>query len=406
MIQNVPITLVTGYLGAGKTTLINHILANTKGYKIAVIVNDIGEVNIDETLIEKGGVVSSKDNNLVPLSNGCICCTLKEDLIKQLADLVASDKFDHILIEASGICEPVPIAQTITYMQEEFAKQGLPNYYFLDSIISVTDALRLADEFEEGSNLLKAKRGEEDIENLIIQQLEFCNIVLLNKVSDISSSAKAHLKAIIKAIQPDAKVIECDNCNVDVSLLMDTKLFDFDKASSSAAWIKEFESDDNEILSEDIDEDDEEEHEHHHHEHEHHHHEHGVDKDDDSGTAEEYDIETFVYYRRKPFDEDKFMKWVNQDFKRRIIRSKGVLYFSNDMTTSYVLEQVGKHYTIKDGGEWYAVSLGRSEIANLLNNNPEFRKIWDPVYGDRMIKLVFIGQDLNSKELRKELDNI
>ena len=318
-INTVPITLITGYLGSGKTTLINHILRNAKNHKMAVIVNDLGEVNIDAELIEKNGIVSSQDNNLVSLQNGCICCTLKKDLIEQLADLVQSQKFDHILIEASGICEPVPIAQTIAYMEEEFNKRKLPKFYTLDAVISVTDALRLRDEFGCGEVLQEVERGEENLENLVIQQIEFCDIILLNKVSEISKVELYRVKKVIKAIQPKAKIIESDYCDVDIDQLVDTKLFNFEEASTSAAWIREFEDWDNEIDADeehehhhDDDEDeDEDEHEHHeeheHHHHHHHHHEHGIGENDDEGTADEYDVNTMVYYRRRPFEKEKFI---------------------------------------------------------------------------------------------------
>ena len=294
--KSVPITLITGYLGSGKTTLINHILKNAKGYKMAVIVNDIGEVNIDADLIEGNGVVSGKDENLVALSNGCICCTLKKDLITQLADLVKQQRFDHILIEASGICEPVPIAQTITYMEQEFEKQGLPRFYYLDAIISVTDALRLRDEFGCGDSLKEATRGEENLENLVIQQIEFCDIVLLNKASSVTAEELRRVKIAVNALQPGAKIIESDFCKVDIDDLIDTNLFDFDKASGSAAWIREFEDWDSDVEhhDEDDDDEDEEEHEHHHeheeHEHHHHHHHHHGVENEEEGTALEYDI--------------------------------------------------------------------------------------------------------------------
>ena len=308
--KTVPITLITGYLGSGKTTLINHILKNAKGKHMAVIVNDLGEINIDAELIQKGGVVSSQDDNLVSLQNGCICCTLKKDLINQLADLVNEQKFDHILIEASGICEPVPIAQTIQYMEDEFKKQKLPKFYTLDAIISVTDALRLKDEFGCGEVFETTTRGEEDLENLVIQQIEFCDIILLNKVSEVTKEELERIKKTIRAIQPSAKIIETDYCDVDLDQLVDTHLFDFEKASTSAAWIREFDDWDNEIDADedhdhnhdDDDDDDHDEHEHHHeheheheHHHHHHHHEHGIGENDDEGTADEYDVNTFVY---------------------------------------------------------------------------------------------------------------
>ncbi|MBP5574845.1 MAG: GTP-binding protein [Bacilli bacterium] len=418
--KSVPITLITGYLGSGKTTLINHILRNAKDHKMAVIVNDIGEVNIDAELIEGNGVVSGKDENLVALSNGCICCTLKKDLITQLADLVKQGKFDHILIEASGICEPVPIAQTITYMENEFEKQGLPRFYYLDAIISVTDALRLKDEFSYGEYLPQTERGEENLENLIIQQIEFCDIVLLNKVSLLDKEEVRRVKLAIKALQPDAKIIDADYCKVDIDELIDTDLFDFEKASGSAAWIREFEDWDTDVEHHD-DDDEEEEHHHHHdedddddddeheeHEHHHHHHHnhHGVENEEE-GTALEYDINTFVYYRRKPFDMAKFENWINKESdKHHIIRAKGVCYFSNEIEKIYVYESAGKQVTLTYSRQWFSATLTKKQLQYLRENDENFAHDWDDTYQDRLIKLVFIGQNLNEKAIRKELDQI
>ena len=420
--KTVPITLITGYLGSGKTTLINHILKNAKSHKIAVIVNDIGEVNIDANLIENGGVVSSKDDNLVALQNGCICCTLKKDLIDQLAELVNSGKFDHILIEASGICEPVPIAQTISYMEMEFARQKLPKFYTLDAIISVTDALRLRDEFGCGESLEGVERGEENLENLVIQQIEFCDIILLNKASEISKEELRRVEMAIKAIQPIAKIIETDYCNIDIDELIDTKLFNFDTAATSAAWIREFEDWDNDVEIEshdhhDDDDDDEEEHEHHHHEHEdhdeheeghhhhHHHHHHGVENEEE-GTALEYDINTFVYYRRRAFSKAKFDEWVKNSDRLKIIRAKGILYFEEDIKNAYIYESAGRQKTLTMQGKWYSESLSKNQLRYLINNDENFAHDWDEKYKDKLIKLVFIGQNLNEAAIREELDQI
>ena len=416
--KTVPITLITGYLGSGKTTLINHILKNAKGHKMAVIVNDIGEVNIDADLIENGGVVNSKDDNLVALSNGCICCTLKKDLINQLAELVNMGKFDHILIEASGICEPVPIAQTITYMQDEFKRQKLPEFYKLDAIISVTDALRLKDEFGCGESLEKAHRGEEDLENLVIQQIEFCDIILLNKASELTKEELRRVKMTIKAIQETAMIIETDYCNVDIDKLIDTDLFDFEKASTSAAWIREFEDWDTDVEvheeehhRDDDDDDDEDEHEHHHHHeeehdhHHHHHHHHGVENEEE-GTALEYDINTFVYYRRRGFDEKAFKKWVDGNDKHKIIRAKGILYFKDNPDFVYIYETCGRQKTLGVQGKWYSAQLSKKQLENMIQNDVGFAHDWDETYQDKLIKLVFIGQNLDEKVIRKELDQI
>ena len=408
--KTVPITLITGYLGSGKTTLINHILNNAKNHKIAVIVNDLGEVNIDADLIQKGGVVSSQDDNLVALQNGCICCTLKKDLINQLAELVNMQRFDHILIEASGICEPVPIAQTISYMESVFEQQKLPKFYKIDAIISVTDVLRLRDEFNCGEALEEKKELEEDLESLVIQQIEFCNLILLNKVSEISKEELNKVKKVIRAIQPTAKLVECDYCNVDIDDLIDTNLFDFDEASGSAAWIREFEDWNNEVEEDedhDHDEDDEDEdhEEEHHHHHHHHHHEHGLDENDDEGTADEYDVNTYVYYRRRPFDREKFMNWVNST-KIKIIRSKGILYFSDEKNMVYLYESAGKQKNLTASGEWYSANHSKKQIDFLRHNDENYAHDWDDEYQDKLIKLVFIGQNLPMNDLKKELDLI
>ena len=414
--KSVPITLITGYLGSGKTTLINHILKNAKGNKMAVIVNDIGEVNIDADLIEGNGVVSGKDENLVALSNGCICCTLKKDLITQLADLVKQQRFDHILVEASGICEPVPIAQTITYMEQEFERQSLPRFYYLDAIISVTDALRLRDEFGCGDSLKEATRGEENLENLVIQQIEFCDIVLLNKVSLISKEELRKVKMAVNALQPGAKIVESDYCNVDIDDLIDTNLFDFEKASGSAAWIREFEDWDSDVEHHDEDDDDneeehhhehdEDEHEEHEHHHHHHHHHHGVENEEE-GTALEYDINTFVYYRRRGFDQAAFEKWAKDESgKHHIIRSKGIVYFNNEKENIYIYESAGSQITLTYSRKWFSATLSKNQLNYLRENDENFAHDWDDEYGDKLVKLVFIGQNLNEKAIRKELDRI
>ena len=405
--KSVPITLITGYLGSGKTTLINHILRNANNHKMAVIVNDIGEVNIDAELIENAGIVSGKDENLVALSNGCICCTLKKDLITQLADLVKQGKFDHILIEASGICEPVPIAQTITYMENEFVRQNLPKFYYLDAIISVTDALRLKDEFSCGEYLPQTERGEENLENLVIQQIEFCDIVLLNKVSLLNKEEIRKVKMAIKALQPQAQIIDADYCKVDIDKLIDTHLFDFEKASSSAAWIKEFEDWDSDVEHHDDDDEEEEEHLHEEeHEHHHHHHHHGVENEEE-GTALEYDINTFVYYRRRPFDAAAFEKWAKDESgKHHIIRAKGICYFSNEPDLIYVYESAGSQITLTQSRKWYSATLTKKQLEFLRENDENFAHDWDDEYQDKLIKLVFIGQNLNEKAIRKELNQI
>ena len=402
----IPVTLLTGYLGAGKTTLMNHILSNQEGYKVAVIVNDIGEVNIDASLIQKGGVVAEQDDSLVPLSNGCICCTLKVDLMKQLVELCTSGKFDYILIEASGICEPMPIVQTITMLDGSQAAQGLPAVCRLDSVITVVDACRLVDEFGSGEQLMRDNLDEEDIENLLIQQIEFCNTIVINKVSDVADTELNKVKQVVRALQPKAKIIETDYAKVDLKEIFDTGEFDFEKTISSAGWIDEFEHGE----EDEHDHGDEHDHHHdhdHHHEHDHghhhhHHHHHDHEHNEEEGEAEEYGIGSFVYFRRKPFDMKKLEKWLNE-FPANIIRTKGIIWAQDDNDMSFVLEQAGKQAQIYENGRWYA-SASKKQLEEFLKQDPDLMNDWDEKAGDRMIKLVFIGRHLNKKEIFKELD--
>ncbi len=387
----IPVTLLTGYLGAGKTTLLNHVLNNQKGYKVAVIVNDIGEVNIDADLIGKGGVVNQTDDSLVPLQNGCICCTLKVDLMQQIVELANTGKFDYILIEASGICEPIPIAQTITAIAEDAASYGLPQICRLDNVVSVVDASRLATEFGCGSYLEKEVE-EEDIENLIIQQIEFCNVIVLNKIDEITKEELEQVKTVIRKLQPKAEIIETNYGKVDVSKILDTRSFNLDEVASSAGWIQELEADEEfeeEHEHNENDDHDEEEHHHHHHNHEH-------------GETEEYGISSFVYYRREPFDRSRFEDFAN-NFPKSVIRCKGLLWFSNEPSIGYVFEQAGKLVQAFESGEWIA-SAPKYEQVKLLKENPDIAKDWDQKYGDRMIKLVFIGKNMDKQEIFEKLD--
>jgi len=408
--QETPVLLLTGYLGSGKTTLLNRILTNQKGIKFAVIVNDIGEVNIDADLIQQGGVVNQKDDSLVALQNGCICCTLKMDLVEQLRDIISTHRFDYIVIEASGICEPAPIAQTICSipsMAPEVTEPGVPR---LDCIVTVVDALRMRDEFGSGRNLMKKHIDEEDIENLVIQQIEFCNLVLLNKASEISSEELEEVRQVVKALQPKAQIIDCNYGDVDLDMIINTNEFDFDKVATSAAWIQEIEGhhDDDEEEEEHHhhDEDDEEHehhhdheegHEHHHHEHHHHHHDH------EGGEVEEYGIGTYVYYRRPAFDLGRFDEFVARKWSKNIIRAKGICYFNDEPDTCYVFEQAGRQFSLRNAGQWYA-TMPQGQLEQLLDREPGLRRDWDENYGDRMQKLVFIGQHLDKEEIAKELD--
>lgn len=409
--KEVPVLLLTGYLGSGKTTLLNKILANKKGIKFAVIVNDIGEVNIDAALIEKGGVVGQKDDSLVSLQNGCICCTLKMDLVEQLKEIVDMKRFDYIVIEASGICEPAPIAQTICSIPSlgpQYIKNGILR---LDSIVTVVDALRMKDEFANGSDLMKPNLDEEDLASLVIQQMEFCNIILLNKAADVEPKELEHLKQIIRAIQPKAEIFECNYGDVDLDLIVNTHKFDWQTVASSAGWIQEIESE--RSGEEDHDEEehehhhhhdeDDDEHEHHHHdedddEHEHHHHHHhDHDHDHEGGEVEEYGIGTFVYYRRKAFDLGLFDEFVARKWPRDIVRAKGICYFADEPDMCYVFEQAGQQKTVKQAGQWLA-TMPADQLAELRKNNPQLEKEWDEKLGDRMIKIVFIGQHIKDQK--------
>ncbi len=402
--KETPVLLLTGYLGSGKTTLLNRILSNKRGIKFAVIVNDIGEVNIDADLIQQGGIVNQQDDSLVALQNGCICCTLKMDLVQQLQDIIAMQRFDYIVIEASGICEPGPIAQTICSipsMAPEVTEQGYPR---LDCIVTVVDALRMRDEFGSGLDLMRQNIDEEDIENLVIQQIEFCNIVLLNKVDEISAEELGRVRGIVRELQPKAEIIECNYGDVDLDKIINTGMFDFDDVATSATWIQEIEKhhdEDDDEDDDDHDEHDHDEYEHHHehgHEHHHHHHHHH-----DEGEAEEYGIGTFVYYQRRPFNLGLFDEFVARKWPKGIIRAKGICYFNDEQDMCYVFEQAGKQVSIRQAGQWYA-TMPKEELEEFMQRNPSLRQDWDEKYGDRMQKLVFIGQHLDKELITRELD--
>ena len=373
-IKETPVLLLTGYLGSGKTTLLNRILSNEKGIRFAVIVNDIGEVNIDADLIQQGGVVGEGDDSLVALQNGCICCTLKMDLVQQLSDIVAQNRFDYIVIEASGICEPAPIAQTISVypqMYPEYAKNGIAK---LDAIVTVCDALRLRDEFAEGTDLTKGDLGEDDLASLVIQQVEFCNIILLNKADEVSADELVRIKAILRQIQPKAAIVPCNYGDVPIEQIINTHLFDFEKVATSARWIEAVEGDEDDLENE------------------------------EEGEALEYGIGTFVYTRRRPFMMTEFDQFIARKFPKSVIRCKGLCYFAEEKDMCYVFEQAGSQVSLRNAGQWYA-TMPKDELEEFKKNNPGAVKDWDPEYGDRIQKLVFIGQDMNRKEIEDLLDN-
>ena len=369
--RQLPVLLLTGYLGSGKTTLLNRILANRKGIKFAVIVNDIGEVNIDADLIQKGGIVGQGDDSLVALQNGCICCTLKMDLVNQIADLASTKAFDYIVIEASGICEPAPIANTISTMPNfgvQYTKGAVP---YVDCIVTVVDSLRMKDEFAGGDALGREDIGEEDLERLIIEQLEFCNIVLLNKASELTPEELGRLRAIVKGINPGAKVLQCDYGDIDLDEIIYTGMFDFDTVATSAAWIAAIEGEDGE--------------------------------DEAEGEALEYGIYTFVYMRREPLDINKFDNFIFKHWPAGIIRAKGVCYFATEPGQCYLFEQAGRQKLVRDAGLWYA-TMDEYELEQQMARDPQLRRDWDPVYGDRMQKIVFIGQNLDKQEITRLMD--
>ena len=423
---SIPVLLLTGYLGSGKTTLVNNILNNRKGLRFAVIVNDLGEVNIDADLIQQGGVVGQKDESLVALQNGCICCTLKMDLIEQLSEIIAQHKFDYIVIEASGICEPEPIAQTICSMptlEEKYTRHGLPR---LDCVVTVVDALRMQNDFG-GKDLVKGHFEEEDLENLIIQQIEFCNIVLINKASEVPEQELGRIRQLVHTLNPKARILTCDYGNVEFDQILHTHMFDFEKTATSATWVRVVEDihdeDDDDLHihhhhHDDDGDDDEHEHhhhhdedeeheEHHHHEHEEHeehgHHHHHHHHDHDEGEAEEYGISTFVYHSRKPFYLRRFDEFVSR-LPKNVIRAKGVCYFREEYDTCYVFDQVGKQVSLRDAGQWYA-SMPPEDLQQFMIANPQILNDWDDLYGDRMQKLVFIGQKMDRDELIRQLDD-
>ena len=410
--QKTPITLLCGYLGAGKTTLLNKVLNNQQGYKVAVIVNDIGEVNVDASLIAKGANITDT-SDIVPLTNGCICCTLKSQMATNIEKMIKTGKYDYILIEASGVCEPMPIAQEL-----ELIKNGK-----LDNVVGVVDAARLVDEFAGGDSLLKKDEiREEDIESLLIQQIEFCSTLVINKIDLVSESDLAKVRKVIQALHPGVKVFETSHGDVPVKDILATDSFDFDEVYGAAGWCKALEEgeldghdhdDDDDDEHEDHDEhhhhhehedhddhDNHEEHPHGHHDHEHHHHEHRHEGE----SEDEYGIGTFIYYRRTPMNRNKLRAYVN-NWPRDIIRCKGLMWFGDEYDAAYVFETSGRQLLCGPYGKWIA-SAPASQRKQILAQNPQIREDWDDQVGDRMIRLCIIGRNLDRKAISAQLDEL
>ena len=368
--SGVPILVITGYLGSGKTTLINNILKKNKDKRIALIVNDIGEVNIDEELVLKSGYIKQEDKgDVVPLSNGCICCTLKKDLVDQISTLASKDEFDYIIIEASGICEPLPIAQTISIMEQTSESYGVPRICYLDNVLTIVDAKRLVDEFSAGDALINSEVGEDDLEKLLIEQIEFCNQIIINKVSDVDKEDLAKVRSVIKTLQPNAEIIETDYSEIPNEKILDTHNFNFDKASSSAGWIELLEN----------------------------------PEEEEEGEALEYGITTFVYYNRKQFDLEKFQD-VIEKYSKNIIRAKGYVWTKETDNECVIFEKIGKQKVLRSIGSWI-IDMPKEERDDILKYNPDVRDAWDPELGDKMNKIVFIGRDMDKASIIQDLND-
>ena len=369
-IRQIPITVLIGYLGAGKTTVINHVLHNQSGMRTAVITNDMGEINIDAALIERGNAVSRSDESLVALSNGCICCTLRADLIRQVAQLVKSNRFDYILIEASGICKPLPIAQTLTLLGGGIENGRLPKICRLDTIATIVDAYRLVSEFMGGETLLRADElGEEDVARLLVEQIEFCNVIILNKTDLVGKEQLQDMKTILHTLQPSAEIIETSFGEVHPEELLNARRFNFKEACVSRGWIQELAK---------------------------------ARAGEKESEEEEYGINSFVYCRRRPFSRKKLNRWIGE-WPENVVRCKGLVWFSDQNNMSFLFEQAGKSVNISPFGRWLAAAPKREQEA-AFSEDPAIKEDWDPDFGDRKTMLVFIGLRLNKGEITTSLD--
>lgn len=369
--QRIPVTVLSGYLGAGKTTILNHVLHNREGLRVAVIVNDLSEVNIDANLIKAGNALSRKEERLVEMSNGCICCTLREDLLKEVERLASEGRFDYILIESTGIGEPLPVAQTFTYVDEENGID-LSKITRLDTMVTVVDAYRFWHDFSSGESLLDrhqavADEDTREVVDLLIDQIEFCDVLILNKCDMVEESNLQNLELVLRKLQPEAKLLRTSHGQIDPKQILNTRLFDFEEASQSAGWLQE------------------------------------LQKEEHTPETEEYGISSFVYRRKQPFHPERLSNWL-EDWPVEIVRAKGILWIASRNDWAISMSQAGPSIQLGTMGYWTA-ALPEEEKQLLLSEEPELADQWDPEWGDRITEMVFIGVELDREEITHSLDS-